>query len=312
MKVLILGAGAIGGYYGARLIQAGADVTFLVRPARALALAETGLKIDSALGASIHSIRTTTLAQGSDQYDAVIVACKAYDLDAAIESIRPAIASGTVILPFLNGLAAYDKLDAAFGRERVLGGVAVLAVSLRPDGSVFHNGLDDSIVVGARDPKAMAVARKLFDLFEKSSGTRTFSDNVDQALWNKWVFIACGAAMTSLMRGSIGSILSTDDGASLIGQVIEECSAVAVHAGFPLSESTNQSMKSRLLDKNSNWSASMARDIEQKMPKIESEDIVGDMIKRAHRSNINVPLLRIAYTHLQVYQFQRGLISNNQ
>jgi 2-dehydropantoate 2-reductase len=93
--------------------------------------------------------------------------------------------------------------------------------------------------------------------------------------------------------------------------VIEECSAVAAHAGFPLSESTSQSTKSRLLDKNSNWSASMARDIEQKMPKIESEDIVGDMIKRAHRSNINVPLLRIAYTHLQVYQFQRGLISNN-
>jgi 2-dehydropantoate 2-reductase len=308
MKILVLGAGAIGGYYGARLIQAGVDVTFLVRPARASALAQTGLRIASELGDFAEKVKTKTSVQSADHFDAVIVACKAYDLDAAIDAIRPAVKGNTVILPFLNGLAAYDKLDAAFAREHVLGGVAVLAVSLKQDGSVFHSGTDDTILIGARDKAAEPVAQALSNLFKQSRGNRSYSDNVDQALWNKWVFIACGAAITSLMRGSIGAISKTSGGEALIKQLMDECLAVASHEGFALNESTMQGLASRLLDKRSTWSASMARDIEQNVPRIESDDIVGDMIVRAEKHHIDVPILRIAYTHLQVYQLQRELI----
>lgn len=114
MRILMVGAGAIGGYYGARLLQAGAEVTFLVRPGRRAALASQGLSVRSELGDFDGPVNAISSDELKTPFDVIVLSCKAYDLDSAIQDIRPAVGPGSV-LPFLNGLAVYDQLDAEFG-----------------------------------------------------------------------------------------------------------------------------------------------------------------------------------------------------
>ena len=138
MKTLVLGAGAIGGYYGARLMEAGADVSFLVRPKRAAHLAAKGLVVRSDLGSVNRPVKTVESARASDRYELVLMACKGYDLPAAMDAIAPAAEHGAAVLPLLNGLSAYDRLDARFGRDNVLGGVAYIATMLETNGDIVH------------------------------------------------------------------------------------------------------------------------------------------------------------------------------
>jgi len=151
MRTLIVGAGATGGYYGARLAEAGADVTFLVRPARAAKLAADGLNVRSPLG-DLHlpdppTVTADKLA-GAGRFDLILLSCKAYDLDSAVADLAPAVGPDTAILPVLNGMSHLDVLDARFGAERVLGGSCAIAATLAPDGEIRHMSELCSITYG--------------------------------------------------------------------------------------------------------------------------------------------------------------------
>src|SRR5436305_1971639 len=122
MRILVLGAGAIGGYFGGRLAEAGVDVTFLVRPQRQRRLAEDGLVIRSPAGDINRKAETVLAGDIRSLYDVVLLTCKAYDLDAALHAIAPAMGPKSVIIPMLNGLLHLDILIKRFGRERVMGG----------------------------------------------------------------------------------------------------------------------------------------------------------------------------------------------
>lgn len=309
MKILVLGAGAMGGYYGGRLMQAGADVTFLVRPRRAEVLARDGLVVRSELG-DIHAAVKTVLAEDvRADYDLVLLACKTYDLASAMAALDPALdgasGKGAAILPLVNGLRAYETLDARYGRERVLGGVSYIATTLDPAGVVVHQGAADRLVVGARAEAAQDLASAFHALAATTPGTRELSPAIDQALWNKWVMISAGALMTCLMRGTVGEIARTADGRALMQQAMDECAAVARLSGHALPGPVADAMAARLLDETSTWAASMMRDIAQGAPRLEARDLVGDMAQRAARLGHDVPLVRIAYAHLQVYEVQR-------
>jgi 2-dehydropantoate 2-reductase len=306
MRILVVGAGAIGGYYGARLLQAGADVTFLVRPRRAAALAADGLQVRSALGDFDGPVVTVSRDGLKPEYDLVVLSCKAYDLDATLEDIGPAMTSRAAVLPFLNGLSVYDRLDKRFGRDRVLGGLAYIAVVLDPQGVIRHIGDADVVVTGARSDASTPVAQAFHALIARSLGTRNLSPDVGNALWNKWVMLASGAMMTCLMRGTVGGILATRDGTALMKQAIGECRAVAKAEGIRLSADDVQRLEARLLDRQSNWAASMMRDIAQQAPRIEAQAIVGEMLERAERHGVDATLLRAAYCHLQVYERQHA------
>lgn len=302
MRILVVGAGAIGGYYGARLLQAGADVTFLVRPRRAAYLASNGLYVYSELGNFSGPVATISRQELEPNYDLVLLSCKSYDLENTLQDIAPALSDSTVILPFLNGLAVYDRLDQMLGRARVLGGVAYIAVMLDPDGSIRHFGGTDVVITGARSDSAIRVAQAFHAIIRQSPGTRSLSANVDEILWNKWVMLASGAVMTCLMRGTVGDILATNDGPGLMVQAMAECRSVANAEGIQFSTDDVQRLEARLLDRQSTWAASMMRDISQDAPRIEAQAIVGDMLIRAGRHDLQTPLLRVAYCHLQVYQ----------
>jgi 2-dehydropantoate 2-reductase len=305
VKILILGAGAIGGYYGARLIEAGADVTFLVRPQRQALMQQQGLIVESELGNFSRPVKTIIADAVMADFDLVLLTCKTYDLTQAMEAIAPALHAESKILPFLNGIHAYDALDARFGKQRVLGGVAQIATMLTPEGRVVHMGKNDVVLVGRRSSETQAAAKIFHDLFAQSAGVRKLSDNIEQSLWDKWVMITAGAAMCCLMRGAIRDILATQDGRALMEQAMQECAAVAQHAGHPLPPATTDAMRALLLDATSPWAASMMRDIRQGAPRLEADEVVGDMLKRATQFGIDAALIRAAYCHLQVYGKQQ-------
>ena len=132
-KILVLGAGGVGGYFGGRLAQSGAHVTFLVRPARREQLQRDGLRIVSPLGDLTLPVRTVVADELSAGYDLVILTCKAYDLDSSMDAIAPAVQGSCTVLPLLNGLVHLERLDERFGRAQVLGGSCAIDVTLLDD-----------------------------------------------------------------------------------------------------------------------------------------------------------------------------------
>jgi 2-dehydropantoate 2-reductase len=301
MKILVLGAGAIGAYYGARLLQAGASVSFLVRSARAQTLRQHGLQVHSELGDFHGPVDIVEAGSPLPEADVVVLACKTYDLADAMRSIAPAVGPRTAILPFLNGLQTYDLLDAAFGKERVLGGIAYIAVALQADGAIRHLGTADRVVLGARTPQLQLLAEDLYGLLARSPGLRSVDARIAQQLWNKWVMLCSGAAVTCLLRGNIAQILATTHGRGLVEAALAECLQVSRAEGHPLAADEVRQIEGLLLNPASGWKASMARDIDIGMAKLEADGIVGDMLARAARHGLAAPTLQAAYAHLQVY-----------
>jgi len=223
-------------------------------------------------------------------------------VEQAIAAVAPAVAKHTGILPLLNGMATSDLLDQQFGTGRVLGGVAYIAATRAPSGHILHLSPGDTLLIGQRAEATTALAASFYEVVSHTPGTRMLSVDITQDLWEKWVMIAAGAAMTCVMRGPIGAILKTPDGRALITQAMDECAAVARLSRHALRPAAVHTMHGTLLDEACPWAASMMRDLEHQAPRLEADHIVGDLIRRAHRVGVDVPLMRVAYAHLQVYE----------
>lgn len=299
MKMLFLGAGGVGGYFGGRLVEAGADVTFLVRPARAERLQRDGLRIRSPFGDARLAVKTATADALAPEYDLVVLAPKAYDLDDAIAAVAPAVGERASVLPLLNGMAHMDALDRRFGRERVLGGVAHIGAMLDPDGAVRHLNELHLLTAGGRDAPAARVAAQFIALCERARFDAVLSDDIVTSLWEKWVLLATLAGITTLARGSIGEIVATRDGERLVRRLHAECAAVAAAAGITIASRVHERALAMLTQRGSAATASMLRDL-QSGQRTEHDHVLGDMLARAGRSGQDAPLLAAAYCHLQV------------
>jgi 2-dehydropantoate 2-reductase len=307
MRVLILGAGAVGGYFGGRLAQAGADVTFLVRPQRAQKLAQAGLVIRSPLGDAQISVRTVLQEAVRPEYDLVLLSCKAYDLDASIASLAGAMGPDTLILPLLNGMAQLARLEQVFGSTRVLGGTCYIASTLDADGGIRHLSQFQRITCGPRagnHTHAAGLLQELAQAYALVSVEFGVSADIEQDMWEKFVLLASLAAMTCLMRASVGEILCAGDGEALMREALTACIAAAGAAGHaPRAESLQQT-ESMLFARGSAFTASMLRDIEAG-GRIEADHIVGDMLRHARAAGADARLLAAAYCHLQAYEARR-------
>ena len=301
MRTLVLGAGAVGGYFGGRLAEAGRDVTFLVRGQRAATLAEQGLAVESALGDFRVPVKTTTADAIPGRYDLVLLTAKHYDLDAAIDAIRPAVGPATAVLPLLNGLVHLDTLDRAFGPERVLGGVAYVGAVLLPDGRIRHVNRLSGIAFGERAGGISDRARAIEKLFAGTPVSAPANDNILQEMWEKFVMMGAMAGMNCLMRGNIGEIVATEDGEALMRAALRESQAVAEAAGFAPRPQSRDRVSAMLTERGSVNSASMRQDLEAGR-RTEADAIVGDMRRRAAALGVDTPLLRAAYCHLQVHE----------
>lgn len=305
MRILVLGAGAVGGYFGGRMAAAGSDVTFLVRESRAAQL-KSGLKIESPRGDATVPVKTITAGDADGPFEVIILSCKAYGLSGALESIAPYVSDGTFILPLLNGYAHVEQLEKCFPSATVWGGSAGIAATLTEDGTVRQLVPNQVIIVGSRrtDFYDQTKLEMLVSEMHRANIDATLSPNIDLAMWEKWTFLATLAASTCLMRGSIGEILATDHGEALIAGLFDECNSTARAEGYPPGPSPAQDYRGILFDRKSRSTASMLRDLENGNP-TEADHVLGDMIARAMRHGIETPFLKTAYTHLQVYENQR-------
>jgi 2-dehydropantoate 2-reductase len=306
MRILVVGAGAIGGYFGGRLLQSGADITFLVRPQRAGELASAGLVIKSPTGdvtlPNPPTVQADTLKQ---HFDVVLLSCKAFDLDDAIASFAPAVGPDTAIIPLLNGMKHLDVLEARFGRARVLGGLCAIAATLNEKREVVHMQPMQSLGFGERDGGSSERVRAIFEIFQRGNFNASLSENVLQDMWEKWVFLASLAASTTLMRAPVGVILSAPGGKDFLLGMLDECSAIAAAAGYAPSGPFFQRVSGMLTAEGSPMTASMYRDLKQGLP-VEADHVIGDLVARADAAKVPVPRLRISYTQLKAYEAQRG------
>ena len=303
MRLLVLGAGGIGGYFGGRLAAAGVDVRFLVRPKRAAQLADTGLVIKSPLGDLVTPVNTVT--EALSHVDAVLLACKAYDLEGAMAAIAPAVGPSTWIVPLLNGVRHLDHLDARFGAERVLGGLCHIGVVLGATGEILHLNTLQRLVLGARTNSQQDAARALHGLLERGGFAPVLSQDIQQEMWEKFVFLTTYAGMTTLMRAPIGAILQAEDGEALVRQMLAECVATAAASGHIPSQAAHARMLATLTERGSTGTASMLRDL-QRGGATEHEHIIGDMLRRARDARLDAPLLRVSLAHMQACDATRA------
>jgi len=301
---LVVGAGAIGGYFGGRLLDAGRDVTFLVRARRAAQLAKTGLVIKSPKGDVTLPAPPIVMAETlREPYDLIVLSCKAYDLASAIDSFAPAVGPNTAILPLLNGMGHMDSLAARFGAGAVLGGQCVISLTLDAEGRIIHlnemHFLSFGEQDGAKSSRAQAIAAEMAGANFQSN----LSGAILQEMWEKWAFIATGAGITCLMRATFGDIV-TAGAVELTTGMFKECSTIAAANGFAPSQGAIDRSYAMFTAADSVIAASMLRDIERGAP-IEADHVVGDLLRRGEREAASYPLLRIAYAHLKAYEARR-------
>src|SRR5579859_4275712 len=306
MRTLVIGAGATGGYFGGRLLEAGEDVTFLVREKRAAQLAEHGLVIRSSFGdATLSNPATVQASDLREAYDLILLSCKAYHLPQVIEDMAPAVGPNTTILPVLNGMRHLDLLDARFGAERVLGGQCVIAATLDAQGVVRHLNQSHSVTFGERDGSRSERVERILDAMSKARFEPRLSTTILQDMWDKWVFLASLAGITCLMRAAVGDIVAAPGGTQATLQLLEDCRLVAERNGHAPSDAVLQRACSILTEAGSALSASMMRDLEQG-GLIEADHVVGDLLARSHADADELPMLRAAYAHLKAYEVRRA------
>lgn len=308
MRILVVGAGALGGYFGGRLVAAGRDVTFLVRPARAAQLREAGLVIHSPRGGdlTLRDVKTVTSDTLHESFDLIVLSCKAYDLDNAIESFAPAVGPDTMILPLLNGMSHLDALQQRFGANAVLGGVCLIAATLNDRREILHLNDAHSIVFGEIGGGLSARVNAAAEVLGNAGFDLKATPKIMQEMWEKWVFLASLAGSTCLFRAPVGEILATPDGEAVVEQIFSECRAVAAENGTPVRDVLVERARSMLFARGSTMTASMLRDV-RNGSRTEADHILGDMIRRggAAQHTGALTMLRIVYSQLKAYEALR-------
>lgn len=303
MRMLVLGAGALGGYFGGRALEAGLDVTFLVRPRRAAQLARDGLRVESPLGDIARPVVTTERA--GPGFDVVLLSCKAYDLDDAIATIRPAVDAGACVLPVLNGLAHMDTLTAAFGADRVWGGLAKCQATLTAEGVVKHLGDWRWLTFGEQDGRMDGRAAALAAALRGAKGMEAEAvPDIQRRMWEKLVHLGTVAAGTVLMRANVGEIVRAG-GRDFLVTLLERNAAIAAAHGHVMTPAFLDSYRALFSDPASAYTASMLRDLEAG-GRTEAEHILGFLAAAARRAGVPEEIHAHALLQARAYDQRRG------
>jgi 2-dehydropantoate 2-reductase len=304
MTILVVGAGATGGYFGARLAQAGRDVTFLVRPRRAGQLRERGLRIvGPAAGAGAGQVVRPNLVMAgelTEPVDVVLLSVKATALDQAITDFAPAVGPQTMVVPFLNGMAHLAVLNQRFGESAVLGGVILIATQLNGEGDVVQLSPPASLIIGTQDGASTSRLQAAFEQLSGAGFDASISDEIIGRMWQKWVFVATIGALTCLMRGTVGEIVAVPGGPDLGPAMLAEASAVAAAAGYPIPADAIESTTRMITQAGSPVNSSLSRDVAEGQP-AEVEQVLADLAHRGAGHGIKTPLFDLATMQLRIY-----------
>jgi 2-dehydropantoate 2-reductase len=301
LRILIVGAGAVGGYFGGRLAQAGRDVTFLVRPSRAKQLSQDGLRIISPHGDAVLSPKLINADKIDAPYDIIFLSVKAYALEAAMNDFAAAVGLETMIFPVLNGMRHIDILTKRFGEHAVIGGVCLVAAEIDHQGRIVQLADFQRLVYGERNGESTPRLKALDVTLQGAGFDARPSPEIMQAMWEKWVQLASLGAITCLMRGTIGEIVAAPGGAELSIDVLNESVAVATACGQKPSEKVLSRHAAAMTAPGSSLTSSMYRDLRKGAP-VEADHILGDFIERGSAHRVTTPLLKAAFVNLRVYQ----------
>jgi 2-dehydropantoate 2-reductase len=308
MTILVIGAGATGGYFGARLALAGRDVEFLVRRHRAEQLRERGLRITGPdAGSEMELARPRVLMAGelTRPADIVLLSVKATALDQAVADFAPAVGPQTLVIPFLNGMAHLDMLNERFGDSAVLGGVIVISATANNDGDIVVLAPGASLTIGSQDGTRSARLQAAYDQLSGAGFDASMSDEIIARMWQKWVFIATVGALTCLMRGTVGEIGAIPGGRDLGRAILTEASSVSAAAGYSIPEAVTANTTRTITQDGSTVTSSMSRDVAAGRP-AEAEVILADLARRGTQLGITTPLLDLATMQLRVYNNRLG------
>jgi 2-dehydropantoate 2-reductase len=302
MRILVVGAGAVGGYFGGRLVQAGRDVTFLVLPKRAEQIQAQGLRILSPkYGDFTARPKTITAAQIASPYDVIFLSVKSYSLAAAIDDFAPAVGPQTVIVPVLNGMRHMDVLTKRFGKHAVLGGVCFIATEIDSQGRIVQLADFQSLTYGELDGKKSSRIEAVHQVFSGAGFEAAISTDILRDMWEKWVWLASVGAITCLLRGNIGEVVAVPGGAELCLTAFRECAAIAGACGYPMSETFLAEKGPMLTAAGSTLTSSMYRDLTNHA-RVEVDTILGDLVERGRKHGVSAPIVQAAFVNLSVYQ----------
>jgi len=303
VQILVIGAGAVGGYFGGRLAEAKRDVTFLVHAKRAEGIKAKGLQIVSPHGDLTLHPKTITAAQIDRPYDVILLGVKSYALAAAMDDFAAAVGPETMIFPALNGMHHVDLLVARFGEHAVLGGVCLVATEIDGEGRIRQLAGFQKLVYGELDGRSTTRLGKLDDTLRGAGFDTVVSSHILQDMWEKWVQIATLGALTCLLRGNIGEIVSIPGGADLSRSMLRECSDIASACGHPPSRAFIEEQTLQLTQ-SSQLTSSMYRDL-KKGALVEVDTVLGDLLERGQKFGLTTPILRAAFVNLSIYQRER-------
>lgn len=301
MRVLVVGAGATGGYFGGRLAQAGRDVTFLVRSGRAAQLQKDGLQIVSPFGDVTVAPKLVTAGQITGPWDVVILTVKAYSLDAALKDLAPAVGPQTMILPVLNGMRHVDAITARFGARALIGGLCRIPAQLDEAGRVVQMGKFHDLAYGEMDGSRSDRILALDAALRDAGFEARLTPEIEREMWEKWTLLAALGGICCLMRGTVGEVAAAPGGRDFAAALVDEVVTAIRAVGKAPSEDFVASTRETLTKAGSAHTSSMYRDL-QKGGAVEADQIVGDLLKRAKQAGIAMPLLSLAYTNLCIYQ----------
>lgn len=301
MRLLVVGAGSTGGYIGGRLLAAGRDVTFLVRPARAAQLRERGLQIVSPRGAVALAPRLVTAGTITQQYEAILLSVKSFQLDGTLEDMAPAVGPATMILPVLNGMRHMERLAQRFSPVNLVGGTLKVSTTLDDQGRIVHLSGVQELAYGELDGSMTPRIRALDELLQGAGFDARLSLAIRREMWEKWVLLAALGGITCLMRGAIGEVAAAPEGVEFAQRFLGEVVAVVNAVGERPTEAFLAAARQILTTKQSPLTSSMYRDLQGGHP-VEAEQIIGDLQRRARQARIATPLIDAARTHLGVYE----------
>jgi 2-dehydropantoate 2-reductase len=300
MRILVIGPGATGGYFGARLVEAGRDVTFLARPARAAQLREQGLTVVGVNGTVTLHPPVLTADQIDAPFDLVLVAVKAPALPEVLRGIEAAVSEETVLLPFLNGMSHLEELEQRFPGQ-VLGGLVKVMTTVDEQGRIVQFKLFASLTLGELSKERTGRVNAVLKELTVPGMDTTLSDDIVASMWHKWVFIVASGVATCLFRSTVGGIMATPGGKAAVLRIIDECEAVAAAAGFPLPEAEHRAMIAMLTEPGSVFTSSLYRDVTAGRAG-ETEHLIGNFAAQASRLSVDTPILDLALIQLRATQ----------
>jgi len=301
MRIAVIGTGGVGGYFGARLAQGGHEVAFVARGRQLEALRARGLRVESALG-DVHLSDVEVTGEPSEigPTDLVLVAVKLWDTQAAAESITPLLGEGTAVVSFQNSVVKDDILRGALDTGHVIGGVCYIAATIAEPGVIRHSGTLQKLEFGEYDGSLSPRVRQFRDACASSGIDATVSDRIEQAIWEKFVFLVGLSGTTSLGRSSIGPIRSHPRSRAFLRDVMDEVVQVARAQGVSLPADYADDRLAFTDQLPAGMTSSMHRDLEHGH-RLEVPWLSGDVVERGVRLDVATPCNRAIYDILSIH-----------